>query len=457
MFVDLRAFAQLRRALADGTATAESLVREALARAAGEAGRIVFTEVFAPQAQAEARAADLYRAAGVATGPLAGLPVSVKDLFDVAGHVTRAGSRALADAPAAAADAPAVARLRAAGAVIVGHTNMTEFAFSGLGINPHYGTPPNPWDAARIPGGSSSGAAVSVALGMAAAALGTDTGGSVRIPAAFCGLVGFKPTAARSDIHGVVPLSPSLDSVGPIARSVADCALIDAMLVGGAVPRLAPPPLAGLRFALPQAYVLDGLDDGVAKAFGRALSALSGLGARLEEVPFAHLSAIPELLAGGGLVAAESYAWHRALLAEKRALYDPRVAVRIDRGAAISAADYLDLQALRAVRIAEMDAAMEPFDAVLMPTVACVAPRLADLAEDAAYTRVNALALRNTTVGNLLDLCAVSLPCQQPGDLPVGLSVVGRRGSDRATLSFAAAVEGALCGAGLGRPMMQQA
>ncbi len=452
MFADPRPFAHLLCALAEGETSSEELTRAALQRAAAPEGAAAFVETFAETALAEARAADLRRAAGVPLGPLAGLPVSVKDLFDVRGFVTRAGSKALDDAPPAAADAPAVARLRAAGAVIVGHTNMTEFAFSGLGVNPHYGTPANPWDAARVPGGSSSGAAVSVAAGMAAAGLGTDTGGSIRIPAAFCGLAGFKPTQARSDLRGAVPLSRSLDSVGAIAHAIADCALIDAVLAGDEAEPPPPVPVAGLRFAVPQTYVLDGLDTAVAKAFAHALSALSAAGARIEEVAFANLGGIPDLLAGGGLVAAESFAWHRALLDSHRDLYDPRVLVRVERGRALSAADYLDLADLRAVRVAEMDDAMQPYAALLMPSVACVAPRLADLADDDAYTRINALVLRNTTVGNLLNLCAAGLPCQVPGETPVGLSVVGRGGGDRRILGIAAGVEATLAAAGLGHP-----
>jgi aspartyl-tRNA(Asn)/glutamyl-tRNA(Gln) amidotransferase subunit A len=453
MFADLRPLFQIRRQIAE--TGAEPVVAEALERAASPAGATVFTEVFTRAARAEARAVDERRNAGVPVGPLAGVPISVKDLFDVAGAVTRAGSTVLADSAPAAADAPAIARLRSAGAVIVGHTNMTEFAFSGLGINPHFGTPGNPWDAERIPGGSSSGAAVSVADGMAAAAIGTDTGGSVRIPAAFCGLVGFKPSHGRSDLRGTVPLSTSLDSIGPIARAVADCATLYAFLTGGAVPHLRPLPAKGLRLAVPQTYVLDGLDEGVAKAFARALSILSLAGASIVEVPFAEWDGMPDLLVGGGLVAAEAYAWHRKRLETMKDRYDPRVAVRVLRGKAISAADYIDLADLRARRIAENAAAMAHYDALLMPTVACVAPKLADLADDDAYTAANTLALRNTTVGNLLDLCATTIPCQVPGDLPVGISVVCSAGSDRRCLDLAAGVEEALCSAGLGRPFIQ--
>lgn len=453
MFTDLRPFFQLRHHVAEQGAA--SLVGAALERALSPAGATVFTGVFAHAARAEAAAVDSRHAAGVRIGPLAGIPISVKDLFDIAGQVTRAGSTVLADAAPATHDAPAIARLRAMGAVIVGHTNMTEFAFSGLGLNPHFGTPANPWDKTRIPGGSSSGAAVSVALGMCAAAIGTDTGGSVRIPAAFCGLAGFKPSAARSDTRGAVPLSRSLDTVGPIAHGITDCALLDAFLAGGDQPHLETAEISGLRFAVPQTYVLDGLDPEVAHAFERALTTLSLAGVKLVEMPFAEWAHLPDLLAGGGLVAAEAYAWHRKRLAVAADRYDPRVRVRIERGAAISAADYLDLTDLRAARIRETRVAFEPFDAVLMPTVACVAPRLADLADDDAYTRANLLALRNTTVANLLDLPAATLPIQTPGDLPVGLSVVGATGSDRRLLDIAAGVEVALCAAGLGRALKQ--
>jgi aspartyl-tRNA(Asn)/glutamyl-tRNA(Gln) amidotransferase subunit A len=453
MFVDLRPFFQLRHHVAERGAV--SLVGAALDRALSPAGATVFTSVFAHAARAEAEAVDRRHAAGVRIGPLAGIPISVKDLFDVAGQVTRAGSTVLADAAPAAHDAPAIARLRAAGAVIVGHTNMTEFAFSGLGLNPHFGTPANPWDKDRIPGGSSSGAAVSVALGMAAAAIGTDTGGSWRIPAAFCGLAGFKPSAARTDTRGTVPLSKSLDTVGPIAHGITDCALLDAFLAGGDQPHLETAGIAGLRFAVPQTYVLDDLDPEVAHAFDRALAALSAAGVRLVEVPFAEWAKLPDLLAGGGLVAAESYAWHRRRLEAAADRYDPRVRVRIERGRAMSAADYVDLLELRAARIRETQAAFAPFDAVVMPTVACVAPKIADLADDDAYTRANLRALRNTTVANLLDLPAATLPIQTPGNLPVGLSLVGATGGDRRLLDVAAGVEVALCAAGLGRALAQ--
>jgi len=448
MIADTRNLADLLEGLGTGRLTSEALTEEALARARTPEGRVVHTELFEVEALTQARAVDRMRRAGLPAGPLAGLPISVKDLVDVAGYRTRAGSKALADAPPAETDAPIVKRLRAAGAILTGHTNMTEFAFSGLGVNPHYGTPGNPWDRNRIPGGSSSGAAVSAADGMAAAAIGTDTGGSVRIPAAFCGLAGFKPTRQRSDIRGVVPLSTTLDSIGPLARSISCCALLDAVLAGEPPAPLIP--LNGIRLAAPQTYLLDDLDDAVATAYGRALSALSAAGARIEEVPFKHLSKLPELLKGGGIVTAESFAWHRDLLAAKGDLYDPRVRARLDLGAAMSAADYLAILAAREEQIAVMDQALAPFDAAVFPTVALVAPEIAALEDGETYTRLNLLTLRNPSMANLLNLCCATIPCQAPGDLPVGLSVAGRRHSDAHTLRVALTLETMLKDAGLG-------
>src|SRR5215471_9997033 len=304
---------QLAQELASGRTTSRKLTEEALARIAdpkGE-GQRAFVKVYKTQALAAADASDALRKAGLAPSPLAGIPVSIKNLCDVAGETTLAGSRALDDAPPAKADAPVVARLRAAGAVIVGSTNMSEFAFSGVGFNPHYGTPGNPADRKRVPGGSSSGAAVSVADRMAVAALGTDTGGSVRIPAAVCGIVGFKPTARRVPIDGVVPLSTSLDSIGPLANSVECCAIVDAVFAGEpvAVPEAAP--LTGLRFGIPKQIVMDDLDPVVAKAFERACTALAAKGVKVDQIDLPQLNELPAINAKGGFAASEAYAWHQ--------------------------------------------------------------------------------------------------------------------------------------------------
>ncbi|HJS31467.1 MAG TPA: amidase, partial [Alphaproteobacteria bacterium] len=318
-------------------------LEQALARiadSAGEGGR-AFLRVWPGRARAAADAADALAAAGAERGPLAGRIVSIKDLLDIKGEPTTAGSVVLRDAPPAMSDAPVVARLAAAGAAIVGKTNMTEFAYSGVGINPHYGTPGNPYDRARIPGGSSSGAAVAVADGMCEIAIGSDTGGSVRLPAALCGIVGFKPTARRVPTKGALPLSTSLDSIGPLARSVADCTIADAVLAGEA-PSVAPPmALDGVRLLLATTTVLDGLDAAVSADFARALTRLSDSGARIVERKLELIERMAEANAGGGFAAAEAYAWHRNLLARHAEEYDPRVRARIERGKNMSAADYI--------------------------------------------------------------------------------------------------------------------
>jgi aspartyl-tRNA(Asn)/glutamyl-tRNA(Gln) amidotransferase subunit A len=444
----MRRIDELAQALAEGTTTSRTLIEQSLAKIAdpdGEGAR-TFIKVHADQARAMADAADLLRAHGRAPGPYTGIPIALKDLFDIAGEPTPAGSAILADAPAAKANAPAVARMLAGGFIPVGRVNMTEFAFSGLGINPHYGTPSSPWDRAsrRIPGGSSSGTAVAVADGMAAAGLGTDTGGSCRIPAAFCGIVGYKPTARRIPIAGVLPLAPSLDSVGPLAPSVACCAAIDAILAGETPATPAPARLNGLRLAVPENFVLDGMDNTVAAAFDEALSTLSAAGARIERIRFADFSEMAAANAKGGFAASEAYAWHRRLLATRGSGYDPRIRVRIARGEHMSAADYLDVMAARARLIASFDRATSPYDCVLMPSVPIVAPRIAELDDERAYNSVNMLVLRNTALGNFFDRCAISVPCHRDGEAPVGLMLMGETMGDARLFGIAAAVEAAL-------------
>jgi aspartyl-tRNA(Asn)/glutamyl-tRNA(Gln) amidotransferase subunit A len=435
--------AQLGADLAAGRTTSRALVEDALALIADPAGegKRVFLKVYEREARAAADAQDLLRGAGLACGPLAGIPISIKDLCDVAGEPTTAGSTVLRDAPPAVRDAPVVARLRAAGAVIVGKTNMTEFAYSGVGINPHYGTPGNPHDRACVPGGSSSGAAVSVADGMAAVGLGSDTGGSVRLPAALCGLVGFKPTASRIPRSGVSPLSTTLDSLGPLARSTACCAIFDAVLAGEepVLPEVRAP--GSLRLAVPKTLVLDGLAPEVAGAFERACAALRRAGATLVDVTMPELGEVLSLNTNGGFSAAEAYAWHETLLATRSAEYDPRVGSRIVRGRDITAVQYIALLERRAALIAASHRSMVGFDAMIMPTVAITAPPIAAFATDAEYLRLNLLLLRNTTLINLLDGTGISIPIQAPGAAPVGLTLAGNRGGDRTILSVALGVE----------------
>jgi len=434
-----------RQALQAGQTSTRKILERAAAIGQSDACRHVFMPATAanPSFSVEMLTKDAFSPSAL---PLAGLPVSVKDLFDVAGQTTAAGSTVLAGAAPAETDCPAVARLRAAGAVLVGRSNMVEFAFSGVGINPHYGTPVNPADRGtdRIPGGSSSGAAVSVATGAALVGLGSDTGGSLRIPAALCGIVGFKSTARLVPTTGAVPLSTSLDTVGALTRSVRDAVTVHEVLAARRV-RLADKPLSACRLAVAQTQMLDGLDNTVAQAFGRSLQLLRQAGAHIEEIALSEINDLAAINASGGLSAAESYAWHRTLIADHQAEYDPRVAQRILRGAPMSAADYIDLLAARQRWISRMEARLDGFDAVLSPTVPIVAPPIASVRhDDAEFFRVNGLLLRNTAVVNMLDGCAISLPCHAPGQLPVGLMVWHAALHDDAVLELALQIESAL-------------
>ncbi|APW39184.1 amidase [Rhodoferax koreense] len=407
---------------------------------------------------ARARAAE----PGIAARPLAGLAFSVKDLFDVAGQVSTAGSKVLADDTPAHVDCPAVARLHAAGGSLVGRTNMVEFAFSGVGINPHFGTP-SAWDGrydlapgpipgtdhtvARVPGGSSSGAAVSVATGAAFIGLGSDTGGSIRIPAALNGIVGFKNTARLVPTTGAIPLSTTLDTVCAMTRTVRDAVLAHEILSARSVPRL-PRPVSAMRLAVARTVMLDAMDHTVADAFSRSLQRLRDAGATVVEVPMPEIGELAGMNASGGFSAAESYAWHRRLVSvgdSVRSQYDPRVLARIERGAQMRAYEYFELVAARRAWITRMEAALQGFDAVVSPTVPIVPPPIANLApnpaHDDAFFRVNALLLRNPSVVNMLDGCAISLPCHAPGELPVGLMLWQSAMHDDVLLNLALDIE----------------
>ena len=438
--------AQLNARLSAGDTTREALVASAIDNAAHKSAAHVFTRMYPDAALAAARYADAAAAAGVELHPLAGLPVSIKDLYGVAGETTMSGSVVCRGEPAQASDAPAVARLRTAGAAIIGKTNMTEFAFSGIGINPHYGTPVNPTDAtaARIPGGSSSGAAVSVALGLSVAGLGSDTGGSIRIPAALNGLVGFKSSQGRVPLDGALELSRSLDTVCAMTRSVGDCLVVDGVLAGAplAVRRR---PLAGMRLAIPQTVVLDAMEPAVSRAFDRAIALLSAAGAQISDIKLAELAEIPAINAPGGLSPIEAYAVHHERLAKARDAFDPRVALRMMMGAQVTAQQYIALLDNRRAWIARVERAIEGFDAVICPTVPIVAPEIAPLvASDDVFFKANGLLLRNTFAFNFLDGCAFSLPCQAAGDLPVGLMLSSVNGDDAQLAAVALAVEHAL-------------
>jgi aspartyl-tRNA(Asn)/glutamyl-tRNA(Gln) amidotransferase subunit A len=421
---------------------AREKTEQALAKIAdpkGEGARACLT-VYADTARAAADAADARAKAGISLGPLDGAIVSIKDLFDVAGEPTRAGSKILADAPPAKADAPVVRRLRAAGSVIVAKTGMSEFAFSGVGMNPHYGTPGNPADRTRVPGGSSSGAAVAAADHMCEIAIGTDTGGSTRIPGALCGIVGFKPSAWRVPTEGAFPLSYSLDSIGPIARTVEDCAKADAVMAGEEYEPLRAASVAGLRLGVPQGLLLTEWDNTVGTRFGAARKRLSDAGARVTDEPMPLLDQMLAVNAKGGFAPAEAFSIHREHLAKRADDFDPNVRVRIERGGKVSAADYVEMSRERSRLIRAMDAQASAFDAWMLPTTSIVAPTIAEMRDSNTFGTKNMLLLRNTSTWNFFDMCAISIPIPGSG-LPAGLMLVARNGHDRRLFEIAAGIE----------------
>jgi len=407
----------------------------------GEGARACLT-VYREQAKAAAEAADARAKAGISLGPLDGTIVSIKDLFDVAGEVTRAGSKALAEvAKPAATDAPVVRRLRAGGAIIVAKTNMTEFAYSGIGANPHFGTPGNPADRKRVPGGSSSGAAVAAADGMCEISIGTDTGGSCRIPGALCGIVGYKPSRQRIPTDGAFPLSYSIDSIGPIARSVEACAKADAVMANEPYVALESMPLAGLRIGIAQGAPLENHDETVGKRFPNTVERLKRAGARLSDENLSLLADMTQVNSKGGVQPAEAFTVHRELLSRSADKIDPNVRARLERARNISAADYIDMVRDRARLIGLMDARLADLDVLAWPTTPIVAPTMQEVAAADDFSRKNAMLLRNTVIANFFDLCAISIPMPREGGLPTGLMLVARNGHDQRLFRIAAAVE----------------
>jgi Asp-tRNA(Asn)/Glu-tRNA(Gln) amidotransferase A subunit family amidase len=436
----------LSHRLANLKITSRQLVEQALAAIKdpqGEGSR-TFLRVHESEALAAADQVDAQRRGGANLHALAGIPISIKDLFDEAGVTTLGGSKVLVGTPAATRDSTVVERLKKVGAVIIGRTNLVEFAYSLLGLNPHYGTPKNAFDRAtgRIPGGSSSGAAVSVTDGMAAGAIGTDTGGSIRIPSALNGLVGFKPTARRVPLDGMLPLSFTLDSAGPIAKTVADCALLDQVLAAEANGVPAPAQLRGLRFAVPKTVFQNDLSPAVADAFTAALGRLSAAGATIVDLPMAEFAQAAVVNPRGALTSAEAYWWHRQWMKDGADKYDPRVIVRIRPGETITAASYIELIKLREQFIRTINAAAAGYDAMLMPTAPETAPTIAEAGkDDETYTRLNLRMLRNPAIVNLFDGCALSVPCHVPGTAPVGMMIAGTQNTDRKILAIGLAVE----------------
>ncbi|WP_126541705.1 amidase [Oharaeibacter diazotrophicus] len=440
-----RSALQLAAMIQSGLVDAE-YVAEATLAAIAAADPAIFTRVTAGRAMVEAREASRRIRAGRARGPLDGVPVAWKDLFAVEGLATTAGSRILADDPPATADAAVVARLQAAGMVAVGRVNMTEFAFSGLGLNPHYGTPANPHstDEPRIPGGSSSGSAVAVAAGLVPVAIGTDTGGSVRIPAHFNGVVGYKATRGRYPMAGVHPLSTSLDSLGCFTRTVEDAVLVDAAMNGLVASPIRRGAVAGARLVVPETVMFDGAEPEVVAAVEAAVKRLEAAGAVVTRRPLPVLAEVLSLYAEhGALVTAEAYAvLRRHLDGPGAAGMDRRVVARSRLGANIATTDYIALLAARAGMVEtlarELDGAF-----LIHPTVPHVAPPIAALeADDDLFVAVNGRTLRNTLIGNYLDTAGVSLPCGTgAAGLPVGLLVSAPGGADEALLSFCLAAE----------------
>lgn len=427
----------------DTSTTATHRVASALEGAASPAAQHVLTQLYADAARASAQHCDVQAQAGQSRGVLHGVCITLKDNIDVAGETTMVGGVVCAGEAPALHDAPVVQRLRNAGAVLLGKTNMSEFAFSGVGINPHHGTPANPADPAhaRVPGGSSSGAAVSVALGLAEVGIGTDTGGSIRIPAALCGLVGYKSTQSRIPCTGVTELSRTLDTVGSITRSVRACLAVDAVLSQQALPADAIE-LRGLRFAVPQTLMMDDVDATVAQAFARTLRRIREAGAQVVEIPFTALGDIAVLSMPGGFSPIESYAAHHARLERGAHQIDHRVVARMMLGKGISAQDYLELHNRRHAWIAAAEQTLQGFDAMLCPTVPMVAPLTEPLLQDdEAFFKVNRLLLRNPSAINYMDGCAWSLPCHETGELPVGLMVSGLAGQDAHLARVALALE----------------
>ena len=427
-----------------GAASSRSLTEECLARIADPAGegKRTFVKVWTDEARSAAKAQDDLRKIGYAPSPIAGIPISVKDMLDVAGEITLAGTRALDDAPPATQDAPVVRRLKSAGAVLTGRTNMAQFAFSIVGLNPHFGTPGNPFDRTRIPGGSSSGAALSVADGMSVAAIGSDTVGSIRAPAALCGIVGFRPTQRSVPLQGTIPLSVTLDTVGPLARTVHDSALVYATISGEPWRELKQLGIKGLRLAIPQTRVLDELSPAVSQAFNRASGRLLRAGAELVDASFSYFGEIEARNGCGVIEYVDALAWHKELLDRRGQDYDPNVRARVEKGATFAAWEYAAMQEWRKDVIARFDKDTFAYDALILPTVAITAPTMDECERDEGNIRSKLL--RNPSLFNFLDRPAITIPIQAPGDAPVGLMVVGERDQDWRLLSVARALELAL-------------
>lgn len=430
--------------LQSGVVTSRQLTEQCLSRIEEDADQAqkVYLQLFAAQALAQSDAIDQLKKQGIILSPLMGLPISVKDLIDVEGCPTSAGSKFLADIRPVTKSATVVKHLQAAGLVILGKTNMVEFAYSGVGINPHFGTPINPYhkEEQLVPGGSSSGAAVSVTDGMALGAIGSDTGGSCRIPASLCGLVGFKPTAERVSRDGVFPLSHSLDSIGPLSESVNCCYLLDAILSGEGVSSLDPVDLSRVNIVVPDGYLLTKLDTHVENTFFGVLESLKGLGVTIQREQLSVVGEIPQVSSKGGFAAAEAYYYHQQYMTEYADQYDQRVRSRIAVGEHMSASDYQAIIDLRR-SVQQTWAKDDRFEAMILPTTPITARPIASLTSDEDFFAANGLYLRNPSVANVLNCPSISIPCHKKGTAPVGLMLIGKAGQDRRMFRLAKAIE----------------
>ncbi|MDA5636103.1 MULTISPECIES: amidase [Rhizobium/Agrobacterium group] len=439
--------AQLSVLIQSGHLDPRSLVEETLDAIGHDDDQAIFIGLTAERAMAEAEAASKRIRDGRSCGVLDGIPVAWKDLFDLEGMATTAGSTVLAESTTASRDADVVTALKQAGMISIGRTNMSEFAFSGLGINPHYGTPRNPasQDGHRLPGGSSSGAGAAVAAGLVPVAIGTDTGGSVRIPAAFNGVVGYKASRGRYSMRGVYPLAKSLDSLGPLTRTVQDAVWVDAAMRGKATADVAHTPLSRLSLVVPETVFFDGIEDDVAAAFEQAVERLVRAGASVRWQAFPIFSELFDLIRQkGALVTAEAFALHKARLeGADAARMDPRVVARTKLGANISMPNYIAILEARERMTVAFSGMVGRHELLVSPTLPHVAAKVAPLIDDDdAFFSMNAKTLRNTQIGNFFDLCGVSIPCGTgEAEMPVGLLLSGLHGTDDHLLGVAMAAE----------------
>ena len=432
---------ELAVALREGRVTAMELAEQAAGNRDQSLGAY---KLWLPdRAAATAAMADAVFAQGLDFGPLQGMPVSVKDLYGLAGTPTHAGAPRPLPGRLWEREGPVVRSVRRGLGCIVGKTHTVEFAFGGIGSNPHWGTPRNPWsrEVHRVPGGSSAGAGVSLWEGTAVVALGSDTAGSVRVPASFTGTVGLKTSYGRWSLEGIVPLSPSLDSAGILTRSVVDAAVAFAAIDPGCATAPAAADLSHLRFGVVE-ELFDGCVPAVADAVRASIREIEGRGAAVFPLALPGLATAREIFAAGGLAAPEFVAFVNRELPDFRETLDPNVRGRFAAVRSMTATEYLDRRARLARAAEDANAALEGIDGVLCPTTPLTAPRLDEVADADGYREHNMAALRNTNPGNLLDLCGLSLPVGLDGEgLPIGLQIMAGRGSDERLLSAGLAVE----------------